>query len=116
MLSLGDTQESIASSSSDAPEVSDSDIEIDDPSLLPLIPSAPNGVVLALQQNVSANNNTPDPSVLDAFVKDILRYMMDLAQLLTDDMHQEAIADMITNLQDFNYQLRYQSSRQDPML
>ena len=108
-VELGDTQESIASSSSDAPEVSESDIEIDDPSLLPLIPSAPNGVVLALQQNVNANNNTPDPSVLDAFVKDILRYMMDLAQLLTDDMHQEAIADMITNLQDFNYQLRYPS-------
>ena len=108
-VELGDTQESIASSSSDAPEVSESDIEIDDPSLLPLIPNAPNGVVLALQQNVNANNNTPDPSVLDAFVKDIFRYIMDLAQLLTDDMHQEAIADMITNLQDFNYQLRYPS-------
>ena len=108
-VELGDTQESIASSSSDMPEVSESDMPIDNPSLLPLIPNAPSGVMLALQQNVNANNNTPDPSDLDAFVKDILRYMMDLVQSLTDDMYQEAIADMITNLQDFNYQLRYPS-------
>lgn len=94
-------------SSSEAPEISDTGMPIEGVSFLPLIPRAQNGVEETLQQNISMERTTRDPSDLDAFVADILQYMKALVNSLTDDEHRKAIAEMINNLQEMDYKLRY---------
>ena len=105
-VNLDDIDKS-AASSSEVPEISDTGMPIEGVSFLPLIPRAQNGVEETLQQNISMERTTRDPSDLDAFVVDILQYMKALVNSLTDDEHRRAIAEMINNLQEMDYKLRY---------
>lgn len=105
-VNLDDIDKS-AASSSEAPEISDTGMPIEGVSFLPLIPRAQNGVEETLQQNISMERTTRDPSDLDAFVVDILQYMKALVNSLTDDEHRKAIVEMINNLQEMDYKLRY---------
>ena len=98
-----------AASSSETPEVSESGMPIEGVSFLPLIPRAQTGIEGTLQQNVSMERTTREPSDLDAFVADILQYMKALVNSLTDDEHREAIVEMINNLQKLGYKLPYPS-------
>ena len=62
-----------------------------------------------MQQNLSIESTTHGPSNLDAFAADILQYMKDLLNSLPPNEQQEAIDNMINNLQEFDYKLIYPS-------
>ena len=86
---------------------SESEIPIGEAAFLPLIPNAQIGVKEVLLENVDPENTTPDPSDLDNFFRDTLQRMEDLIQSWTEDKRREAIVEIITNLREFDYQLRY---------
>ena len=111
-VDIDSIHESVESSGEEV-EVSESGKPIEGVSFLPLIPNAQTGVEETVQENVSIESTTRDPSNLDAFVTDILKFMKDLVNSLTDDEHRAAIAEMINNLQELDYKLRYPCKTDD---
>ena len=111
-VDIDSIHESVESSGEEV-EVSESGKPIEGISFLPLIPNAQTGVEETVQENVSIESTTRDPSNLDAFVTDILKFMKDLVNSLTEDEHRAAIAEMINNLQELDYKLRYPCKTDD---
>ncbi len=111
-VDIDSIHESVESSGEEV-EVSESGKPIEGVSFLPLIPNAQTGVEETVQENVSIESTTRDPSNLDAFVTDILKFMKDLVNSLTEDEHRAAIAEMINNLQELDYKLRYPCKTDD---